>query len=523
MYTLIVVDDEEDIRQGIVRSIAWEDWGFRVIGEAGNGLQAISLIEELSPDVVLSDIRMPGMDGVELLRYVQEHHPQTLVVILSGYSDFAYMESAVRHNAALYLLKPTDIDAFEEAFRAIHERLNRQRKEEETQEKSAAYLRNFQLTRLVREGQAAGEELEAVLSSAGLPTDARGCRLLLIAPQYTVEWFETIKGWPTTQRIMLSLLGGEMQANGGACRGVFFLYDGRMACGLVYEADSDIDAFWRSAYETLRASLDIPPLVTGLSDAAKNAEDLPALLLQARRQLSPRPAGTMLSGEAPEAALPPVHEITLLMTERKTQALSQLLEAVTAQIILAYGEDLLEIDRAFMKLLFRLSDAAEKVSIDLSSAIQAKGYAFETLYALESAVGKRCFVLFAVRLLLGRLASAQTLNTNEMLAAEALAIVDAVFDSDQMSLGYVAQRMSRSEAYISRIFKEVTGESFTQYVRKKRMERAYELLRDTTLQAYMIAQQVGYPDLSNFQKTFKKFYGMTPAECRRKSREGRIS
>ena len=128
MYRLIIADDEENIRNGIANSLPWRDWGYEVCALCASGQEVLAKMETCRPDVVLSDIRMPGMDGVELMQRLSRDYPEVKIVILSGYSDFKYLNMSIKNHVAEYLLKPTDIDDFEESFRRLkaamdHERL----------------------------------------------------------------------------------------------------------------------------------------------------------------------------------------------------------------------------------------------------------------------------------------------------------------------------------------------------------------------------------------------------------------
>lgn len=130
MYRLIIADDEENIRNGMANSLPWREWGYEVAAVCASGQEVLDRMEDCRPDVVLSDIRMPGMDGVELMQRLSREYPQVKIVILSGYSDFKYLNMSIRSHVAEYLLKPTDIDDFEETFRRLkaamdHERLRR--------------------------------------------------------------------------------------------------------------------------------------------------------------------------------------------------------------------------------------------------------------------------------------------------------------------------------------------------------------------------------------------------------------
>ncbi len=135
MYKIMIVDDEKTIREGIARGNPWEEWGFEVAAVCKNGLEAVAQTKVSPPDVILSDIRMPGMDGVELMTYMREHYPQIKLIILSGYKDFEYLNMSIRNQVKEYLLKPTDPDEFEQLFRRLRAELDEQK------EKEAAYSR----------------------------------------------------------------------------------------------------------------------------------------------------------------------------------------------------------------------------------------------------------------------------------------------------------------------------------------------------------------------------------------------
>lgn len=109
-YSCIIAEDEELLLQNLVQKVEQSDAGFSVAGTAQTGFQAFELIEKTNPDLVISDIRMPVMDGIALLKKVREQYPQIDFIITSGYSDFEYARSAIRYQATEYLLKPIDPD-----------------------------------------------------------------------------------------------------------------------------------------------------------------------------------------------------------------------------------------------------------------------------------------------------------------------------------------------------------------------------------------------------------------------------
>lgn len=126
MYTIIVADDEEELRHALIEKVDWESVGFKVVGEAENGVEALELVEQLKPDLLLTDIRMPFVSGIELARQVREVHPSTQIAFLSGHDDFAYAQQAIQYNIISYMLKPISAAELTEELRKIKEKIDEQ-------------------------------------------------------------------------------------------------------------------------------------------------------------------------------------------------------------------------------------------------------------------------------------------------------------------------------------------------------------------------------------------------------------
>ena len=108
MYSVILVDDEPVVREGLEYIIDWEKEGYSVIGSAGNGLEGLELIKKVKPDLVITDIKMPGLTGLEMVGEAKKINPDLKCIILSGYSDFKYAQDAIALGTLHYLLKPID-------------------------------------------------------------------------------------------------------------------------------------------------------------------------------------------------------------------------------------------------------------------------------------------------------------------------------------------------------------------------------------------------------------------------------
>lgn len=126
-YKVLLVDDEEEVRNAIEQRINWEELGFEVIGKAQNGVKAMEIAEKLQPDVVITDIKMPYMNGLELARNLKEENPGVRILILTGFDEFEYAKEAVHLEVEEYILKPINANELSECLKRLKNVLDKER------------------------------------------------------------------------------------------------------------------------------------------------------------------------------------------------------------------------------------------------------------------------------------------------------------------------------------------------------------------------------------------------------------
>ena len=126
-YKVLLVDDEEEVRNAIEQRINWEELGFEVIGKAQNGVKAMEIAEKLQPDVVITDIKMPYMNGLELARNLKEENPGVRILILTGFDEFEYAKEAVHLEIEEYILKPINANELSECLKRLKNVLDKER------------------------------------------------------------------------------------------------------------------------------------------------------------------------------------------------------------------------------------------------------------------------------------------------------------------------------------------------------------------------------------------------------------
>ena len=220
-YSVLLVDDEEDVIQIIMKKMDWESMGFQIVGYAHNGVEALEMAEELQPDVVMTDIKMPYMDGLTPSRKLKELYRTVKIIIFSGFDEFEYAKEAIQIEVEEYILKPIDARNLKEVFGRIHEKIGREMDEKRNVDKLREYYmeslpilqENF-YTSLI-DGRIPEGEVEKYLSNYQID---------LTGPCYVVSILHILDGKTSKNTISTSVLCDQTDSGfHGICR-MFDIY-----------------------------------------------------------------------------------------------------------------------------------------------------------------------------------------------------------------------------------------------------------------------------------------------------------
>jgi two-component system response regulator YesN len=167
MYKLVIVDDDRIIRKGLSSVIPWKEHGFNLVGVGADGEQGMEIIKEHDPHIVISDIQMPFMNGLEMTKAIKEHNPKTRVILLTGYKDFKYVHEAIKLKAFDYLLKPVETNELIEKLKQAAFELELELQKENHINESQYYIQQQLLKRLSLNGLT-NEEIVSELSIVGM-------------------------------------------------------------------------------------------------------------------------------------------------------------------------------------------------------------------------------------------------------------------------------------------------------------------------------------------------------------------
>ncbi len=540
MYKLIIVDDETNIRQGIAESIPWAEWGFSITGQASNGLEAIRLIKQEKPDVVLSDIRMPKMDGVELMKYLHQNYPEIKIIILSGYNDIEYLNMSIKNRVTEYLLKPTNLEEFRVLFARLRRNLDHEYSQRQEFEKLKKFYEENQLqsnarflNRLIKGGFPNREQIGKLFAECGLPLELSQCAVLYLDIDHLEEKLQNQPGLTAQMlRAEVCRLCGKAPA---PMQRVFFLNDSGELIGIVSPGFSggsqkELAMFVETIQSEAKNELSLS-LSVGISDWCRDPLALPQFYLQAKICMNQR----LFFGSGCILFYRDFHEDASFSYRSLHFDQDRIISGVVSSdpaflqeelehfFALFKGKMIREydvVDRICMEFLFHLSHWTTSFQLNLDEFLSSQGIHYTDVNRYDTLEGKSCFLLGILKQLAGRFAASKN-SANSKMVFTIKKYIDENYLSNKISLEFIADKIHKNPAYVSRLFKSETGDNFSEYVTQKRMEKSQELLLDPSLKVYEIAEKTGYADVSNFIKVFRKYYGISPTEYR--SRVGAIT
>lgn len=522
VYRFLIIDDEPIVRDGISTNIDWAAHGFELVGACRDGREGIQAIERLQPDVVLTDICMPFVDGLELAGWIGEQYPGTKTILLTGYDEFEYAQEAVRLKVSDFLLKPITADELRKRLDSIRteldsERLRRQqlaRLHEQLQE-SLPVLRERFLNRLIR-GPVPEAEARRKLSllDLGLP-----------GPWYSALVCDSDGHDPEDDLGDLAVQNSITDAVGTS--GIVFSTHREEAVVLL-SAETEDDAVVR-ALETADAIstavvCELGGTVSiGVGDPVSSFLAIPdayataRIALEHRLVLGPNHIITVqqvrgISRQIPDSALPTgrarfVGALKTGNTEDASAALRDLLG------IFDKGNKTEDCHVTMHRVLADSLNALETLDLDNTQITGIERNPFEQLARLKTLDEIFSWFLDFHEQVRRRLEERRQQHSMIKAVAAEQYIRDRYTDFD-LSVTGVCSALSISKSYFSPLFKTHTGMTFVEYLTRVRIERARELLASQDLRSYEIAEQVGFRDAHYFSLTFKKQTGYSPTEYR---------
>lgn len=517
MYRVIIVDDEPIIRRGLRETIEWDSLGLEVAGEAANGVEALRLVRSVRPELLITDIRMPEMDGLQLIREVRKLDFDVKITILSGYSDYDYLKAAIKLGVDNYLLKPIDNDELISNLKNAVSEIEKEAIVDLRNRQGSELLRANTLRRLVT-GNISPEELreKADFLDISVTAETYLCAVIAVNPQISM---------PLREQACRDMADDVAEAFPGVRPIAFVDSEGNLVLLMALDSAPEdrvciqaaLNGIVDRAGRTYRSQLMI-----GVGQPVNRLEDAPISYAGACESLEygifMQGSGVIWYDGVPEVPSPgrtldrfDFDRLEEFIRKGDQAGAQAHLDEALAGVIRDAALSPKQAQNLLMHIAVRMTECFRDIYGSMNAYREPTEFDFAGLFGLRHFSDMRQWLLA----LCARLFSdnAQVLGRSASLVGLAVGYI-ANHYKEGVTLKQVAADCHINTSYLGQIFRKEMGCAFTDYVNALRIREAQRLLANPTLKVYEVAEQVGFTDYHYFLKIFKKVTGSTPRDMR---------
>jgi two-component system, response regulator YesN len=536
MFKVLIVDDEPIIRKGLKNIVNWRQMDCEVCGEASDGLRGSELVKELLPDIIITDIRMPEVDGLAMIREIRNIVPDSKIVILTGYRDFEYIQEAIKLGAFDFILKPSKIEELTSVIgRAVKELRFRKDRDEEILKLKRLFEQNMPTLRekllyeiiygIVNNEDDVKEKMELFKISIGSfhfvvvenEMDEQNDKKLDQYDKHLYQFgiintFDEI--FSDSFNVISVVLNDKWYA--------FIVQsksDKQICSEVINDKCMDLQELIQNCFGFT--------VTVAISTQGEGPMQLPVKLKECREALEHK----FYIGNNSIIFYNDINSFFICedysMLENYQKSLLEGIKSGNVKVVtsvlgemLRYVNSLGAADKDYLKNFYWTTiSSINNIRISVLAADNDNRYDKKDISSLFKMIEKcDCIkdlngILEDVSIKIAEKVNSFNNKSIKLVLRKAMDYLHAHYN-EQVTLNEVAEHIYVSTYYISRIFKKELGKNFVDYLNEIRIEKAKELLRDIRYKTYEVAEAVGIPDAHYFSKLFKKHVSITPTEYR---------
>lgn len=522
LLKVMVVDDEEMARSFMKICIDWQAVGMSVVCEASSGREALDMIEEFNPEIIFTDIHMPFMDGLEFSRIVAEIHPHIRIVILTAYKEFDYAKKGIKIGISDFLLKPINKAEVLKIVLSIKEKIESEKRHWNEFHKIKRQLEeNFSYLR--------EKFLIGVLASSS-HMDNLTEKLSYFYPDTVPDYF---------QAALIETLHSQAAQNVNEERKLLLGLQSIEIVRKYFRLDQQVDIFFDNSNRIVILSKDPEVDLTACGEQLKslvinkikcyvsigigNAYRDPRLISQTYKEALDALKYSIVSGGShvvcfnDDMSLSEQHwdlrgedirEISFLVKAGLDEKAIDVIENVFARIASSRNITIEQVRIIGTNIILTILGAVTEMGLSYKDIYESENLPYSRIFEISTLISMKDYLKDLTLSTISSVKAIRTRKTKKIIDDILEYMKINLFDCD-LTLSNVAGRFYVNPSYLSRIFKQETERSFTEYLARIRMEKAIELLNQTDMKAYQIAEAVGIKDPYYFSNCFKKFTGLS--------------
>ena len=535
MYKLILVDDEEEVRKGIIQKIDWKQHGFELVGEAENGREALDIAEKFTPDVVITDIKMPFMEGLELSVQLRKRFPTIKIIILTGFDKFEYAQKAVNLNVVEYVLKPVSSKELIKVLLRVKAQIDEEMLKKEDMEtlkeyyvKSLPILKEKFLTYLIT-SKLSRSEIQEKCKNYNINLTGNSFAIAVISIDHKITYnllkMDNSNDLDLSKFAVLNVMEEIVCIHG---RGILFMHNDLIVLISPYTEEDRGVIFNKvqSILEEIRQSIEkylkftitiglgtIVNDVSNIFDSYQNAVSaLDYRLIMGNNRIiwiediEPGSTEKIVFDEIMEHDLKSSIKVGTEIEIIKT--IDRLFDKfVDVKVPFKNFQVYL------LEILTTIIKTAESLNVDLTYVFGINYNLFVELYEFNDLNQvKSWFKYISIKIMNYIIKDRQ--DSCNILVDKTKAYISKYYSDSSITINSLCNYLYISPTYFSFLFKRETKMTFINYLTQIRMDASKELIKTTKMKSFEIAYKVGYSEPNYFSYCFKKHFGISPSEYR---------
>lgn len=531
MLKVMVVDDEKNVRELIKRLINWENEGFKICTEGIDGIEAVELMKKYNVDLVIADINMPNMNGLEFADYVRINYPDSKVIILTAYDEFEYARQAVNIGVFYFLLKPVDRDELIDIIRKAKKCIESEKKEKEiirtlesrVKEGSIVMKEKFLNNLLICSDLMNYEEINYKFQEYNIRFSGNTFQVIAIEIDKINELFqnemeknnlkqkvlniinkivikrENIYVFQGKDNIIFILISYDCVENHRYIRLINLLnninivvkketgYSITLGCGQVYEGYKNISNSYYEAVYALKYKFIIG------TDRVINFNSVE--MTNTRKTVFPKINSFQILSKMRSNCF---KDINIIINSIYKECISKKITVEYAQIV-------------FSELVILCISYINEKDYDIHDIFGSKFNPLEELKSKETLLDAKNFVIDSYKESIDFINN-NNISSSKKIVFDAVNYIEKNISDEDLNVSNIAKKMFVSRDYLTYLFKKEIGVSVIKYLNKCRMETARKYMNDGYTNLENISGKVGFNDANYFSKCFKKYFGISPSK-----------
>jgi two-component system, response regulator YesN len=524
MYRVIIVDDEALVRKGLRETIEWDALDLEISGEACNGSEALDLIRTVRPDILITDIKMPVMDGLELIRQIKNLELKIKIIILSGFSDYKFLKEAINYGVESYLLKPIDNDELISILKSMVNKIEKEIYSALQHQEGILVLKNNTLNRLITNMISEKELKEKALL---LDIKLGGNQFQVAVAEIDETEQDTsleYNSQPNTLKVLnvceefIGNTGLEVVFTNLTGKVVFLFSNSGYPLELKGIKSILLEIIKAiNQYMELSISIGVGYRVESMEEVYKSYKSALKCLDYG---FAVENEGIILHDYIDEIKtnLSSTNLVNFQLIENyirfgKRKELIIYIEEFFNEFIRSKNVSVGNIRNMVIQTVFHIVKILDVINQESSKTTKKLEVNYEDILSFKKYEDFK----FWLRSFCERAMDTTMNNVHRNTCKYVKDTIDFIGDNynQDISLKLVSDKIYVNASYLGQIFKKEIGESFTDYVNNYRIQKAKELLTTTNMKVYEISLKVGFTDTHYFIKIFKKYTGMNPSEIKR--------